>query len=91
MKHKEIITLYEKYSSEEYPKYDAINVNKYTKIPYDYNKIMGVPITFLDKFNPNQFETLGQMVTTKVDNYNFDYPYINGKKIYARVLIKRKD
>lgn len=93
MKHKEIITLYKKYSSEEYPKYDnydAINVNKYTEIPYDYNEIMGVPITFLDKFNPNQFEILGQMATTKVDDYNFGYPYINGKKIYARVLIKRK-
>lgn len=93
MKHKETITLYKKYSLEEYPKYDnydAINVNKYTEIPYDYNGVMGVPITFLDKFNPNQFEILGQMVTTKVDDYNFGYPYINGKKIYARVLIKRK-
>lgn len=93
MKHKETITLYKKYSFEEYTKYDnydAINVNKYTEISYDYNRIMGVSIIFLDKFNLNQFEILEQMVTTKVDDYNFDYHYINGKRIYARVLIKRK-
>lgn len=62
MEHKETITLYKKYYLEEYPKYDnydTINVNKYTEIPYDYNGVMGVPITFLDKFNPNQFDVLG--------------------------------
>ncbi|XOU93861.1 MAG: adenine-specific methyltransferase EcoRI family protein [Candidatus Kerfeldbacteria bacterium] len=61
-KHKENITLYKKYKSEEYPKYEnynAINVNKYTDIPYDYGGDMGVPITFLDKYNPKQFEIIG--------------------------------
>jgi hypothetical protein len=92
-KHKEKLISFKQYNSEEYPKYDnydAINVNKYTDIPYDYDGIMGVPITFLDKYNPNQFELIGQMATTKVNEYNFGYPYVNGKKIYARILIRRK-
>lgn len=63
-KHNEMLTLYKKYTPEEYPKYDnydAINVNTFNEIPYDYDGLMGVPITFLDKYNPEQFEivTLG--------------------------------
>lgn len=56
------LTLYKKYSSKEYPnyhKYDAINVKKVSEIPYDYYGKMGVPITFLDNYNPNQFEIIG--------------------------------
>ena len=78
---------------ENYPKYDnydAINVDKTKEIPTDYDGVMGVPITFLDKYNPEQFEIIGQMVTTKIDEFNFGYPYINGKKIYARILIKKR-
>ena len=92
-RHKENIILYKKYNETDYPKYDnydAINVNKYTDIPYDYNGIIGVPITFLDKYNPNQFELIAQMVTTKISEYNYGYPYINGKKIYARILIRHR-
>ena len=92
-KHKEMITLYKKYSKEEYPtydNYDAINVNTYTDIPYDYDGCMGVPITFLDKYNPEQFEIIGAMTTTKIDEFNYGYPYVNGKRIYARVIIKRR-
>ncbi|KIX20099.1 hypothetical protein SY27_16450 [Flavobacterium sp. 316] len=91
-RHEDII-LYKKYTPEEYPNYDnfeAINVNKTKDIPMDYEGIMGVPITFLDKFNPDQFEIIGQMATTKIDDFNFGYPYVNGKKIYARILIKNK-
>lgn len=51
---------------------------------------MGVPITFLDKYNPDQFEIIGAMTTTKVDEYNHGYPYVNGTKIYARILIRKK-
>jgi hypothetical protein len=61
-RHNEEIDLYKNYTPEEYPKYDnydAINVDSYRSIPCDYYGIMGVPITFLDKFNPNQFELLG--------------------------------
>lgn len=58
-KHNEFLTLYKRYTPEEYPKYEnfnAINVDKYIEIPYDYDGNIGVPITFLDKYNPEQFE-----------------------------------
>ncbi len=58
----EEVILYKKYTPEEYPKYDnydAINVDKVADIPVDYDGAIGVPITFLDKYNPNQFEILG--------------------------------
>lgn len=63
-KHNEKLILYKKYDEDYYPKYvnyDAINVNSYKEIPYDYDKLIGVPITFLDKYNPEQFriEALG--------------------------------
>jgi len=93
-KHKEFITLYKKYNPKEYPKYDnydAINVNKVNDIPMEYKGVIGVPITFLDKYNPEQFEIVGQMVTTRVDEFNRGYPYIKGKKIYARILIKNRE
>lgn len=92
-KHNEELILIKKYDPEEYPKYDnydAINVNTYTDIPSDYNGVMGVPVTFLDKYNPHQFEIIGAMTSTKVDEYNFGYPYVNGVKIYARILIRNK-
>lgn len=57
-RHEELI-LYCPYSPEKYPKYDnydAINVDKVKEIPFDYDGVMGVPITFLDKYNPDQFE-----------------------------------
>lgn len=90
-RHEELL-LYKKYNEEEYPKYDnydAIEVGKTKDIPIDYNGIMGVPITFLDKYCPTQFEIVGQMMTTKVTEFNFGYPYINGKAKYARICIKR--
>ena len=90
-RHEELV-LYKKYNEEEYPKYDnydAIEVSKVTDIPMDYYGVMGVPITFLDKYCPEQFEIAGQMMTTKVTEFNFGYPYIDGKKKFARLLIKR--
>jgi hypothetical protein len=60
-RHEDLI-LYKTYSEEDYPKYDnydAINVDKTKEIPMDYKGAMGVPITFLDKYNPEQFEILG--------------------------------
>ncbi len=92
-KRHEKLNLYKKYTSEEYSKYDnynAINVNKYIDIPFDYNGTMGVPITFLDKYNPEQFEIIG------IDRYVEDNPNygkrftIKGKETYARVIIKNK-
>lgn len=58
----EDLILYKSYTPEEYPKFenfDAINVNKTADIPFDYDGYMGVPITFMDKYNPNQFEIVG--------------------------------
>lgn len=60
-KHKEFITLYKKYNPKEYPNYDnydAINVDKVSDIPMNYNGKIGVPVTFLDKYNPEQFEII---------------------------------
>ena len=69
-KRHEDLVLYKHYSPEEYPhydNYDAINVNSVTEIPMDYYGLMGVPITFMDKYNPDQFE----IVTLGVGEDNF--------------------
>ena len=104
-KRHEEIDLINHYSPEEYPtyvNYDAIEVSKYTDIPCDYDGYMGVPITFLDKYNPNQFEILG-ISTVIGTNKPKDLPkskqggpafYIkqNGeyKRMYTRILIRNK-
>lgn len=87
-KHNEYLTCYKRYSPEEYPKYDnydAINIDKYTEIPYDYDGYMGVPITFLDKYNPEQFE----IVKFRKGDDDKDL-CINGKCPYFRVIIKKR-
>lgn len=98
-RHQEIV-LYKKYSKEEYPHYDnynAINVNKVTDIPYDYDGYMGVPITFIDKYNPKQFEIIDGIGRYSVlDNENTKkakkyLSMIDGKAVYFRVVIKRKE
>ncbi|MDO5760895.1 MAG: adenine-specific methyltransferase EcoRI family protein [Bacteroidota bacterium] len=47
-------------------------------------------MTFLDKYCPEQFEILGVMSSTQITEYNFGYPYVNGEKIYARIIIRKK-
>lgn len=77
------------YTPEEYPTYDnypAINVNKTVDIPNDYDGVMGVPITYMDKYNPDQFEILD----TSTNAMPKGAPYIAGKRIYERILIRRK-
>ena len=69
---------------------DIININAVADIPKDYDGLMGVPISFMAKYNPNQFEIVGLMATTTIDDINFGYPKINGKKKFARVVIKKK-
>lgn len=49
---------------------------------------MGVPISFLEVHNPKQFQIIGLMASTAITSVNFGYPFINGKKKYARLLIK---
>ena len=101
-KQEEVLVLYKKYTPEEYPKYDnydAIDVSKVTDIPQDYNGVIGVPITFLDKYNPEQFEIVGMISSAGYNKevVGIDFlgekdarPLINGKNIYARFLIKKK-
>lgn len=86
----EPLILWKKYSSEEYPKYDnydAIEVGKTADIPVDYNGIMGVPISFLDKYCPEQFEIVGNEYTLDIEKGR---GYINGKRLYSRIFIKKK-
>ena len=98
-RHEDLI-LYKKYTPEEYPKYDnydAINVNKTSDIPCDYDGVMGVPITFLDKYSPEQFEIIwttdrggdGMLENLKRPHTRYDAPVVNGKGLYKRVLIRR--
>lgn len=107
-KHKEFITLYKHYSPEEYPhydNYDAIEVSKFTDIPCDFDGCMGVPITFLDKYNPDQFEIIGlandkrdsdpifiKGTPTYLDKQHKSFVgmVLNGKATYARIIIRKK-
>lgn len=87
-RHEDLI-LYKQYTPEDYPKYDnyeAININKTSDIPQDYYDVMGVPITFLDKYNPEQFTILG----TSTADMPKGAPYVDGKRIYERILIRRR-
>lgn len=87
-RHEDLI-LIKLYNSEDYPtydNYDAINVDKTSDIPMDYEKIMGVPITYLDKYNPEQFEIIG----TSTMDMPKGAPYVSGKRIYERILIRRR-
>ena len=88
-RHEELI-LYKRYTPAEYPKYDnydAIEVSKTAEIPMDYDGAMGVPITFLNKHNPNQFEIVGADTefTGKLGRF-----YVNGNRKYARIVIRNK-
>lgn len=91
-----------RYSIDTYPSYDnydAIEISRTANIPFDYKGVMGVPITFLDKYNPDQFDILGLSASA---GYNRDIvgidflgtkdarPLIKGKNTYARILIRNK-
>lgn len=95
----EYINLKSKYSKDKYPKYDnydAINVDRVADIPCDYYGFMGVPITFMNKHNPKQFDVLGIMNTgeknegIRLPNTSHGRPIVNGVEKYLRVIIKRK-
>ena len=96
-KRHEDLPIFKKYSPENYPKYDnydAIEVSKTAEIPRDYFGVMGVPITFLDKFNPAQFEILGCSYVygdcgKHIDGTSWGCK-INGKDIYKRIFIRRR-
>ena len=105
----EDLVLYKHYTPEEYPKYDnyeAINVDKSSDIPCDYDGVMGVPITFLDKYNPDQFEIIwqasGNTRACAPNEILSELSYkphkedrggcavIKGQRCYTRILIRRK-
>jgi hypothetical protein len=92
-KRHESLTLYKRYSPVEYPtydNYDAINVDKVAEIPSDYDGAMGVPITFLDKYNPDQFEILGLDRYIEGNRTPNRRMRIDDKELYARIIIRRK-
>lgn len=98
-RHEKLI-LYKQYNPEDYPQYDnydAIEVGKTADIPCDYDGTIGVPISFVDKYNPDQFEILGCSDNGAVpDEYKLPHfkrhnePYVNGQKKYKRIFIRRK-
>ena len=92
-KRTEKLTLYKKYNPEEYPhydNYDAIEVSKTKNIPVDWDGQMGVPVTFLDKYNPEQFEILGRCRDMELTSEPRGNVSVNGKVLYMRLIIKRK-
>lgn len=105
----EDLILYKSYTPKEYPhydNYDAINVNKTADIPYDYDGVMGVPITFMDKYSPNQFEIIWQasgntrasapkevLKELKYRPHKDDRggcTVVNGERTYGRIFIRRR-
>ena len=100
-KRHEQLPLYKKYTPEEFPNYDnydAIEVSKSSDIPYDYDGVMGVPITFMDKYNPDQFEIVG---ATESEGKGFSnglwnatsglsQATVNGNRVYKRIFIRRR-
>ena len=97
-RHEDLI-LYKNYTPEEYPKYDhydGINVDKTKDIPMDYKGNMGVPITFLDKYNPEQFEIIDGLNRYSIlegptpETQGKYLSQVNGKPIYVRIIIKNK-
>jgi len=89
-KRHESIFLFRNYTPQNYfyyDNYDIINVDKLDEIPGDWKGVMGVPITFLDRYNPDQFEILGIANSARWIGHEC-YTIINGKKIYNRILIK---
>lgn len=82
------------YSSIDYAQYDnheAIEIPKVVNLPKDYMGIMGVPITFIDKYNPEQFEILSCSAFSDPEYFGCGSLYVDGRKTYARILIRRKN
>ena len=101
-RHEELITVRE-YGPKEHPDYDnynAIEVSRYKDIPSDYDGVMGVPVTFLDNHNPDQFEIVGSDYEVKLGllpkllkkkwTGKTDRGYISSKRMYARIFIRRR-
>ena len=91
-RHEDLI-LFKTYNPDEHPKYDnfdAIECCPTSMIPMDYDGLMGVPVTFLDKYNPDQFEIVGILNHGCDSEYDLAKPILNGKEKFSRILIRRK-
>lgn len=87
------VELTESYEPDKYPKYDnydAINVNKTKDIPKDYYEPMGVPLSFLRNYSPEQFELIGLNGFNNKERYGLGRFYLNDKEVFRRIVIKRK-
>lgn len=92
-RHEDMI-LFKPYTPEKYPKYDnfdAIEVSKTADIPCDFYGVIGVPITFMTRHSPEQFTIVGVLNSGSANEYDFAKAILNGKQLYARILIKRKE
>lgn len=87
------LDLYKNYTSEEYPTYDtydAIHVNSVADIPCDYAGVIGVPITFLDKHDMDQFEIVGEFHHGTDGYFDLAKPVVQGKEKYVRIAVRNK-
>ena len=86
------LDLYKHYSNEykHYDNYNAIEVSKVCDIPMDYDGVMGVPITFLDKYCPEQFEIVGEFNHGCDNEYDLAKPILDGKELYPRIAIRHR-
>lgn len=85
------IELVKTYNEKDYPKYDtfdAININSIRNIPKDYEGLMGVPITYLERHRREDFEIVGILTHGRDNKYDFAVPMVNGKEKYKRLVIK---
>lgn len=90
----ELLTLTKSYNPKDYPKFDnfdAINVKSIREIPKDYDGIMAVPITILNKFNNEQFEIVGEANHGSDNEYDLFKPMIKGKELFKKILIKNRN
>lgn len=101
-RHERLVTFraYDPISYPEYDNYNAIEVSRYRDIPGDFSGIMGVPVTFLEHYNPEQFEIIGSDYEVKQGELpqlikrgwsgKVDRGYVNGKRLFGRILIQKR-
>ena len=87
------LILKHKYVEGKYPKYDnfdAIHISKVLEIPYDYDGVMGVPITFLKYYDEKSYEIIGEANHGSDNEFDLFKPVINGKETFKRILIRKR-
>lgn len=90
-RHEQLI-LWKPYNTKDYPKYDnydAIEVGRVENIPIDYDGIMGVPISFMNKYSPDQFEIVGEFNHGCDNEYDLAKPIVNKKELFPRIAIRK--